>query len=56
MRTPHGRKWLETLMPNGETLAQNIEDARLLLKIHGYISDSVSDKVKAKLEREWNQP
>lgn len=43
-------------MPNGRTLAQNMEDARLLLKVQGYLRDSESDRIKREIERDWNQP
>ena len=37
------------------TLAQRLEDCRILLHIHGYLRDGESDRIKAKLAREWAQ-
>lgn len=36
-------------------LAQRLEDARLLLRLHGYLRDSESDRIRNKLDADWEQ-
>jgi len=35
------------------SLGQRLEDSRMLLKIHGYISESESWRIKCKLYKDW---
>jgi hypothetical protein len=46
---------LTKLLPSvkRETLAQRIEDARLLLSIYGFLRPSESSRIRKQLEREW---
>ena len=37
------------------TLAQRFEDCRILLHIHGYLRDSESNRIKAKLAAQWDK-
>ncbi len=50
------RKQLEAHRGAGPTLAQRLEDARLFLKVHGYLRDSESDRIKAQIAYDWNAP
>lgn len=51
----HSREHLEKRGADGRTLAQRLEDARLLLKVQSYLRDSESDRIKREIERDWNQ-
>ena len=49
------RKLTQVLSPTtGETLAQRIENARLILHMHGYLGDAQSTKIQERLARDWN--
>lgn len=47
------REQLESVDENGSTLAQRLEDARLILKVVGYLRDSESDRIKRHLSDDW---
>ena len=51
----HSREHLET-MHDGLSLAQRLENARLLLKAQNYLRDSESDRIKKEIQRDWDQP
>ena len=50
------RKLTQVLSPvtEEETLAQRLENARLILHLHGYLGDALSTKIQERLARDWN--
>lgn len=46
---------LRTLLPGWKrsTLAQRLEDSRVLLNIHGYIRPVENERIKRRILREW---
>ena len=55
MKKTPGR--LRDLIPTWKmsTLAQRLEDSRLLLRVHGYLGDVASGKIKRRIRRDWEQ-